>query len=535
MIILDCVPAFKYPFVIDINDLKRLECTTSACKKENLVGLDQVIEESMKIVTFHFHQESSLDGTYRKPMLLYSRLARGGKTTTLSNLFDEIKNKNMRPMFISFNGSSGFKLIDGETEVEALYRVIVMQLIGMNIYKGGKIFVDWDALDDYIGLEPFILLIDEMNALTFPIGEAVSIVLKKYFLDKSNRYLVITSHMPLDLDHVYSESTVSRRSCEVVELPFSFDLIKLQAMGENCRPLNEKIVAYYGGIPSLMFTERESRDYNPYNRFLDYTWEVGRGENDFLDFITELLNGLSIHESVRVYDKLASLVGSDKFISVLRWPPCYVICILGLFNVSGCGLHYLITSLKALQTYQDALLEGNWWEELVLIGLILRSSIATHQGGAGPLGICDDGEALGASMSLFKFNSDIQTLKKARRLINKQLSENINSVIIFTPSYASFPQFDGFVGLNMKGKQKLIGYQCNHGKAGSKGNKPSWLHKAILLRGITAEESSKLRGWEYWSFSQTKSLLGESFGLYTHLNYISNLIHNLIIVDYFFK
>jgi hypothetical protein len=46
------------------------------------------------------------------------------------------------------------------------------------------------------------LLIDEINALDPRISSAVGSVLKKYFLDKRNRVLIMTSHIPVHLDSV---------------------------------------------------------------------------------------------------------------------------------------------------------------------------------------------------------------------------------------------------------------------------------------------------------------------------------------------
>jgi hypothetical protein len=78
-----------------------------------------------------------------------------------------------------------------------------MQIIDHEKYKGGKIvpdISDWEKLDAHIGRDPFVLLIDELNALCFPIISEVMKILSTYFLDKINRFLVVSSHMPLHLD-----------------------------------------------------------------------------------------------------------------------------------------------------------------------------------------------------------------------------------------------------------------------------------------------------------------------------------------------
>ena len=87
------------------------------------------------------YSSSSAVGTYLKPPIFISRMACGGKTTVLLALFDRLKATGMNAMFISFNGLSNFIRQEGESEEEALYRVIVAQLVDLNGYVG-KILPD---------------------------------------------------------------------------------------------------------------------------------------------------------------------------------------------------------------------------------------------------------------------------------------------------------------------------------------------------------------------------------------------------------
>ena len=59
------------------------------------------------------------------------RFARGGKTTTIANVFDALKAAGgVNPILISFNGSGipAFKHQNGETQTEAILRLIGVQL-----------------------------------------------------------------------------------------------------------------------------------------------------------------------------------------------------------------------------------------------------------------------------------------------------------------------------------------------------------------------------------------------------------------------
>ena len=91
IVFVDPILAKNYLFVKSIDNLERLKLSDLACKKP--VGLDQVIKESLKVINDHIYRESDLSGEYRKPMLLYSRLARGGKTRTLLELSSHLRDK----------------------------------------------------------------------------------------------------------------------------------------------------------------------------------------------------------------------------------------------------------------------------------------------------------------------------------------------------------------------------------------------------------------------------------------------------------
>jgi hypothetical protein len=392
-----------------------------------------------------------------------------------------------------------------------------MQIIDREKYKGGKIvpdISDWEKLDAHIGTCPFVLLIDEMNALCFPIGSEVMKILKTYFLDKINRFLVVSSHIPLHLDDdngVFRNSVLSKRPTKIVELPVSNDLTKLREMGPSCHNLNHKIVNYYGRIPSLMYAERESKDSSPTGRFYKYNWGgTTHNSDEFYDFVEELLDGKKVHNSVRVYDKLSSSIGEG----LGRWPPCYVSCIITLFSQSIPGVEALQSAFKALETYQESVDKGKWWEELVAIVLILRCCAASGRSYQGPFGITKSSNAVGSLVSFYKFGEEIKTLKEANNIIDQQIrnvTSDSGSFIIFVPSFASFPQFDGFIVFTKIGKTEKFGYQCKHGKEGSHGQKPSCLDKVILLRGNAYNNSTVTRGWAHWNKEQVIELLGVSF------------------------
>ncbi len=322
----------RFHLTVEVSKTYRCASTPNDCPEP--IGLQDTIAEAMDIISSHIDKSTCSSGTYRKPPILISRLARGGKTTALLALFDRLKDDGNNVMFISFNNSSNFMRLEEESEEEAFYRVIAAQLVDSNGYEG-KVVPDWETLDRHIGVRPFVLLVDEINALSFPVSGKLSIILKKYFLDKANRFLVISSHFPVDLELEFNrESAGSLRSCEVLSLPTCTKIKLIRKMSDKCSHISVPTVAYYGGFPSLLYSRFQNEDFDPDQWFLRSKFAAVKSKNSFLpDFVDELLEGklMLTHADIRGFDKLASLrtiyVGGRKE-QRIHWPLCYIHCIL---------------------------------------------------------------------------------------------------------------------------------------------------------------------------------------------------------------
>jgi type II secretory pathway predicted ATPase ExeA len=85
-------------------------------------------------------------------------------------------------------------------------------LVATHFINKGQIDIDFHIrskkLDNYLEAaiqrtgKPLVLLIDELNTLSLPIDEACSQELKALFLNKENRMLVFSTHLPMDVDTV---------------------------------------------------------------------------------------------------------------------------------------------------------------------------------------------------------------------------------------------------------------------------------------------------------------------------------------------
>jgi hypothetical protein len=133
--------------------------TFDLAQNHRFVDLDRVVEDIVAVVYDQHTRMTSHD--YRVPPLALMRFARGGKTETISRAFDRLKKDGrVHPILISFNGS-GIQAIrrrEGETQSEAILRLIAIQL-GFSTTRTDCCFVvDRMALDRHIG-ENAVLLI----------------------------------------------------------------------------------------------------------------------------------------------------------------------------------------------------------------------------------------------------------------------------------------------------------------------------------------------------------------------------------------
>lgn len=294
--------------------------TSEKNKPENYVALDESVDASIKIIRDWVVRESDMSGTLRKPPLVISRMARGGKTTLLQGIFDALKRDgdSYYPMIISFNESSGFQRLQNETSLHALLRLISSQLLtsppssasasASSLSSPSSPPISSMEMIQHINEEiqrkqgRFILLIDEINRLGLPLDVTASDFLKKHFLDPLNFYLVVTSHVLFDIDtQIPTLTTVlsggSYREYKTVPLPLSFDLNQYHLMSPICTDITPAEISLYLGIPSLLYSQRMG-NFSPKRR-------VERHVEDLEDIH---LQGISSGSSLKSKDRLQSFL-----------------------------------------------------------------------------------------------------------------------------------------------------------------------------------------------------------------------------------
>jgi hypothetical protein len=118
-------------------------------------GLADFVAEAIIVIN------ECLPTSSRTPPLMISSLARSGKTTALGALFAALKQENMYPIIISFNGTSGFIRRNGESCVDAFLRVVAAQFVNDRL---APFSCTEEALDAHFYDAKVVLLIDGLSA-----------------------------------------------------------------------------------------------------------------------------------------------------------------------------------------------------------------------------------------------------------------------------------------------------------------------------------------------------------------------------------
>lgn len=520
-VVSDILVPSERPFIRGVLDCQNFR-KSEKCPREKLVNVSDSIQYAMNVIEKNAFIDADIkSGSTRCSPVVYPRLARGGKSTFLELLFDELKaSGKYAPILISFNG--GFLPRPGESAANAIIRSITSQFIDVRDKDSARVVCDDDALLTHIeatrGDKAVVLLIDELNRLGAPLDPSASWLLKANFLDPLNRALVFTSHKTIDLDF-FSKGT-SDRTHEVVPLPVSKDLQLLRSMSEKCASLNSVEAAMFGYIPSLIYSMKADKP----SLEIRYRKESiiipqGDGERSVLgEFVRQLLVGNVKYDyedeepwikTVRKFDVFGSVIK----VGYIQFPLAFIAIILDEFKFTG----EIISNLyKVLKVYSLSTESGKDWEIIVQFAVLLRCVDLCINGNfvnelevfQGSLSNCSP------QLRYVTILGDIKTLGKAHLWISKMLSEyKVPTVVLVSPANSSFHSFDMFVAATSGqpgNKVTIVGIQCKKGMAVQLSPVPSWVDKAYVFSGNANDSSKTVQGWKYLSQSEVIKFLGYS-------------------------
>lgn len=510
------------------------DCTNNfkinADEKEHVfVDLDRVVSEVIAVIYDQIPRITT--NTYRVPPLALMRLARGGKTRTISSVFDQLKCENLvHPILISFNGSgpTSFARRDGETQSQAFFQLIAAQLTNYTPKQAQNLVVDPCELDIYLGDNDVVVLADELNNLGL-LDKEIAGLLRQFFLDKPHRFLVFTSHYPLSIEaDTISASDVlgkvgtapsSLRNVSTVNMSLAstdVEFEELLHMSTSCEALTVERAAWLGYIPSLIYCTMNDTGVHgvvtPSARFRQMNITIPPDE--MLDvckrFVRELLTGDRDAVVGQYYSPFQS-VGHNHLVS---YPLCYIREIFRQLRIVKI-IDGLLHILNKLEAHLDTRHSGMDWECTVKVAIVLKM-LATHWFGfEGPFDLVPPETR--PALDMRTLPNECDTIEDASERMNTWVATYTTPTLIFVDSAtAKYPQVEGFLIYTAgDGTSKKKGFQMK--KSDTKPASDMDLNfindGAVLIRGREQSKNPRnepLKGWTYMTAVEVRDFLGNS-------------------------
>jgi hypothetical protein len=221
----------------------------------------------------------------------------------------------------------------------------------------------------------------------------------------------------------------------------------------------------------------------------------------------------------KLFDSLASHYksGDDKWFKY--WPLCYIECILYEFGATS-----MREIADALVVFAAQTESGKDWEWLLIAGIyiwcldtvmnpVLCGDDGRHFRQRGPFDIAGSTGISGVSLKSLPAQGQnaIKTIDEALTLFRSMKLPD-SHVVIAIPSYAKFPDYDGFLCYKQSEgtAPAIIGFQCNKNRAYPKYAVPKGISQAVLLRGNAPKSTFVKKKWVYYNEEQVRTVLGWS-------------------------
>ena len=458
------------------------------------------------------------------------RFARGGKTVSLSKIFDKLKEvPDVHPILISFNGNgpNSFKRRKGETQAQAILRLIAMQLGDYTPGQRRNLVVDRKALDQHLG-ENVVLLIDELNSLGAPLDGDAAEILREMFLDRSGRFLVFSSHFPVSIEtdtvqaSVIASAPASLRGVLNVNMSLASTLAELRGMSVDCEALTEENAAWHGYVPSLIYLTMTIGMHDGVvthsMRFaqMNISVEPDKCLDVLKRFVGELLSGQRDPVVTRYFGAFANVDANSR----VSYPLCYVKEILQVLSPSTTtAVTVLLENLLKLESHLNSSKQhssGLAWECTVQVAIILQMLDATWCGSEGPFELAPVG--VQPSLDFRTIPDECNTLESARTFIDAIVVDYKSPTLIYVVSAnAGFPAVEGFLVYTdgSSNHPRIVGFgmQTTDVKPRQEMDPRVIDGGAVLIRGHASAmnpREPKVVGWRYMTSEQVRDFLGNS-------------------------
>jgi hypothetical protein len=487
------------------------------------IGLDDLIAECMNHIKNHCPEEFSTQ--YRVPPLMICSLARSGKTTAIESLFNHLhEGKEFTPIFVTYNGQSGFERKENESQLDAFLRGLGGQLLGMTSKEQQEMKCAQETILNYLNTVkgPLILLVDELNALPNP-DEAVAgdlgTLLRREFLDRKDRYLGFTSHWALGLQA--RQHPPSPREARIVSVARTTSLTELDEMVPNQR-LSPFEVPLYGGLYGLVYAVKK-QDFSPSVRFTKDTSHLSKDlfQNLLPNFVDQFFTGKD-DNALSYFQRFTYLEKEDRIV----WPLCYAKPFLERAGESD--LASLISATHS--TTSDLKRQhGLVWEYTSFIAVAMTALRARHQplSEVASLVMGPVPRNCRPNVEVLRLPAHVQNTSQAKTFIQNHFNsfryEDLKGhpVLIFAiPSFPSFDLFDGLIFFTHKwGKKSAFSFwrglqmKLRNDYPDKDASKEV---PGVLLRGCPPQRKSKpttRQHWVYLNLGELKEFLPYSMRL----------------------
>ena len=446
---------------------------------------------------------------FRVPPLAITSMTRSGKTTLLTKIFNDLLQEGrFNPIFVDFNGNSGFSRQDGEDDADAFLRWVATSLIYQKGEDGLTFTCDEQDLDEYLDKspKPIVLLVDELNALTQSnVSHRLSQVLRKMFLDKPNRYLCFTSHWALELEQVVGQS-VSIRGTKFVHVPRSQNEEEINTLVKSMDVTRVQVAECLGAVGLLVSIYRDEtfRPEEHFNKKL-----LGSDvEKPFPlePFLSEFCRGIMTHNEMRRFDEFTTRLDSGDIV----WPICFAKAYL--FNADEMQLRALMqhtqTAIK-LPSYGT----GFEWEYTARLAIAVIARCSQFRN-LTPI----EAKVIGApELEQSKTRPDVHITKipdkiKTPEEAQVHLDDCLNSqerqyptLVVAYPEHAFFTDFDSVTCFKTSKTSgtKFTGQSMKQGKATPRKDAP---FNGILLRGDGPQEDTECLTRKNWTYIGSKNI-----------------------------
>ncbi len=474
-----------------------------------------LLETTIKRALETIKTEADITGTatYRVPPVAITSMARSGKTTLLHALFNKILEEGrFNPILVDFNGNGGFLRRDKESDDDAFLRWVATSLLYDEDVTVPAFNCKKEDLEKYLSKspKPIVLLVDELNALTYQAGQKVPVskdlakLLRKMFLDQPARYLCFTSHWFMNLEDVVGQATEgspSPRNTHFVEVPVTQCVKTINKLLQKKDITPVEVAAGVGAVGLLVSIH--DQDYIPTQQFQMRTQKLKSYPVE--SFLEEFCGGNERNIDMRAFDTFTTRLHGGKIV----WPLCFAKAFLHAAN--EVQLHALIEHAEHAIGMQSSG-TGLEWEYTARIAVAIIARCAEFRD-LTPI----EAQVIGLSVKcrpelhIVQLPEEIQNPESAQEHVDAFVEEcqRYPILVLAYPRSSNFSIFDTITCFKASegSDTKFTGQQMKQDDTVPGKDAP---FNGVLLRGDAPSTSSgprKRKNWKYLDREEVKLFL----------------------------